>query len=147
MPKQIERVRLGLSVSPETKRVLDGLARSPRFESNRSKAASWAIRIGARILEDPALADVLFGKPEDAVEHYRVTRGSADFVRELEDAMVLEGADKAELTRRIKAESDRRIAQIRAARREAEEALERAKRATVQAIEQAQQSAEREKTP
>lgn len=69
-----ERVRVGLTLAPDVMRVLDGLADSPRFGGNRSKAAAWAVQIGAAVLTDPAVANVLFGKPSDVLAHYDRTR-------------------------------------------------------------------------
>jgi len=77
MTKTSERVRVGLAMSPEVKSVLDELAASPRFAGNRSRAAAWAIQVGALVLNDERVAPVLFGKPSDVLDHYDATRGKS----------------------------------------------------------------------
>lgn len=71
------RVRVGVTLSPDVMRVLDVLSDSPRFSGNRSKAAAWAILIGAEVLSDASVSEVLFGKPADVLAHYNRTHANA----------------------------------------------------------------------
>lgn len=65
--RQRGRPRLVLTLAPETHDVLTALA-AARFGDNKSKAAEWAIHLGAAILTEPSTLGAT--SPAQALERY-----------------------------------------------------------------------------
>ena len=75
METEAGSVRLAVTVPATTNDALETLATSARFDGNRSRAVAWCIDLANVVLTDPAVADRLYGTPQDALRAFLVAKG------------------------------------------------------------------------